>query len=134
MGIFSHITIGVNDVAKSIAFYDEVLRALGLTRHSTDASFAGYGDPDDTSMTGENSLWILKPTNGEPAHGGNGANVAFRANSRSVVDDFYVRAIQQGGTSDGAPGLRTEAHDHFYACYVFDLDGNKLVAVCHSAE
>jgi len=134
MQIFSHVTLGAEDMPRAIAFYDQVLGVLGLVRHSTDAAFAGYGHPDDTSTTGENSLWILKPDNGRSAQGGNGTNVALRATSRRQVDAFHAKAIALGGVDDGAPGLRADAHPNFYACYVFDLDGNKLVAVCHAPD
>ena len=65
--MFSHITLGVNDLEKSIAFYDEIMAILGHERHSSADTFAGYGDPADAE-TGVNSLWILVPAEGRPAH------------------------------------------------------------------
>jgi predicted lactoylglutathione lyase len=35
----------------------------------------------------------------------------------------YEKALELGGTDEGAPGLRG---DFFYAGYFRDLDGNKL--------
>jgi hypothetical protein len=32
---------------------------------------------------------------------------------------------------EGAPGVREEVHENFYACYIRDLGGNKIVAACH---
>jgi hypothetical protein len=32
---------------------------------------------------------------------------------------------------EGAPGVHEEVHENFYACYIRDLDGNKIVAACH---
>ena len=43
-----------------------------------------------------------------------------------VVDRIYNKAIQLGGADEGAPGLRAEGGDGFYAAYFRDLDGNKL--------
>lgn len=134
MRIFSHITIGSSEIERSIQFYDALLSILGLERHSTDEAFVGYGHPSDTSETGENSLWIVKPLNGERAHGGNGVNVALLAASRQHVDAFHAKALESGATDDGAPGVRADAHDSFYACYIIDRDGNKLIAVCHDPE
>ncbi|NNC38073.1 MAG: VOC family protein [Hyphomonadaceae bacterium] len=136
--MFSHITIGVNDLAHSISFYDVILSQLGLERHSTEESFAGYGevtsDNEEPDNTGVNSLWIMKPSNGKEAKGGNGTNIALLAESRDQVDAFYTAAINLGAINDGAPAIRNDAHDNFYACYVIDFDGNKLVAVCHKRE
>ena len=131
--MYSHVTLGVNDLDASIAFYDGVMNALGYERHSVGESFAGYGHPDD-AMLGNNSLWILTPINGEQASGGNGTNIAFNAQNRKTVRDFHRVAIKLGGTDDGQPGIREEAHTNFYAGYIIDLDGNKLVAVCHLDE
>jgi predicted lactoylglutathione lyase len=56
--------------------------------------------------------------------------VAFKARSWKEVDDFHAAALANGGTSEGAPGLRLHYGPDFYAAYVRDLDGNKLAAVC----
>ena len=131
--MFSHITIGVNDLEASIAFYDGVMSVLGYERHSQGESFAGYGPADDSKF-GTNSLWILKPHNGNPASGGNGTNIALNAPNRETVRAFHRVAVELGGQDDGAPGVRAEAHANFYAGYIIDRDGNKLVVVCHLDE
>jgi lactoylglutathione lyase len=48
------------------------------------------------------------------------------------VDQAYAIALQTGGTSEGAPGLRPEYHAHYYGAYFRDPDGNKLCVVCHT--
>ena len=57
--------------------------------------------------------------------------VAFLAETRAVVDEAYAVALTSGGTSEGAPGLRPEYHDHYYGAYFRDPDGNKLCVACH---
>jgi catechol 2,3-dioxygenase-like lactoylglutathione lyase family enzyme len=126
--MFSHITIGVNDLEKSILFYDEVLLTIAQKRHSTGHRYAGYGEENET---GENSLWILKPFNNQPATGGNGTNIALLAPDRNSVDGFHAKAMELGAIDDGKPSVRAEAHGNFYAAYIIDFDGNKIVAVCH---
>ena len=131
--MFSHITLGVNDLKGSIDFYDGIMAILGHERHSSGDTFAGYGNPVDAD-TGVNSLWILAPTDGRPASSGNGTNVAFLAPTRDMVGEFYRKALELGGQSEGEPGIREEAHADFYAAYVRDLEGNKLVVVCHQPQ
>jgi predicted lactoylglutathione lyase len=58
--------------------------------------------------------------------------VAFLAESRAVVDEVYAVALANGGTSEGAPGLRPEYHEHYYGAYFRDPDRNKLCVACHS--
>jgi lactoylglutathione lyase len=59
---------------------------------------------------------------------------AFLADSRAQVDAVYQTALDLGGTSEGAPGLRPEYHAHYYGAYFRDTEGNKLCVACHVAE
>ena len=39
-----------------------------------------------------------------------------------------------GAHDEGAPGLRPNYAENYYAAYLRDLDGNKLQAVCYAAD
>ena len=41
--MFSHLTVGSNDIAKSKGFYDSVTKPLGLVRHMEFPEGVGYG-------------------------------------------------------------------------------------------
>lgn len=124
-----YTTLGANDPARAIGFYDPVMAALGITRLVTSESGAGYGPAHHRPGTRECFFWIEKPYMKLPATWGNGTMIALIANNRQQVDDFYKAALANGGFDEGAPGLRPY-HASFYACYVRDPDGNKLSAVC----
>jgi len=130
--MFSHICLGTNDLAESIAFYDQVMPVLGVSRQDTGDTYAGYGSQEDIG-SGVNCLFIGNAYNGEPATAGNGVNIAFLAQTREQVVKFYQLALDNGGQDEGAPGLR-DVHPHFYAAYVLDPSGNKLVVVCHAEQ
>jgi catechol 2,3-dioxygenase-like lactoylglutathione lyase family enzyme len=53
---------------------------------------------------------------------------AFTAPDAEAVTAFHAAALAQGGTDEGAPGLRPYGAG-FFAAYVRDPDGNKLSAV-----
>jgi predicted lactoylglutathione lyase len=55
--------------------------------------------------------------------------VAFDADSPEEVDAFHARALEAGARDNGAPGLRPEYSDTYYAAYVLDPNGNNLEAV-----
>lgn len=131
--MFSHVMLGTNNIAESIAFYDQVMPVLGYAREDSSESYAGYGKKENIG-TGANCLWIGTPLNGEPANPGNGVNIALLATVRDQVDNFYAMALKSGGQDEGAPGVRGEVHPNFYAAYVRDPSGNKLVVVCHAQE
>jgi catechol 2,3-dioxygenase-like lactoylglutathione lyase family enzyme len=58
-------------------------------------------------------------------------HVAFRADSREMVDAFYQAALAAGGKDNGPPGLRPHYHEHFYGAFVHDPDGHNIEACCH---
>ena len=57
-------------------------------------------------------------------------HLAFRTD-RAGVDAFYANAMAAGAKDNGAPGLRPDYHDHYYAAFVHDPDGHNIEAVCH---
>jgi len=129
--MLSHVILGVKDVERSVAFYDAVLGVLGYERTWIAEAGAGYGARDELGI---DTFWLNKPIDGRPANVGNGTNVAFVASSRESVREFYKKALALGSNSEGEPGIREEAHPNFYAAYVRDPDGHKIVAVCHEPE
>lgn len=127
MSVFTHVTVGTNDLEKARSFYDNVLGKLGQKRIADLA--------DNGSIWGENapSFFVLKPANGAPASVGNGVTVSFEAPTRAAIDAFHAAALAAGGTCEGLPGPRGWA-PNAYAAYARDLDGNKLAAYCFKAE
>lgn len=127
--MYSHVTLGTNDMARAEIFYDAVMAALG---HPTLFKFPGatlaYGTP-----TGP-KLFIVHPFDKGEARPGNGVHAAFKVDTRASVDAFHAAALAHGGTDEGAPGLRPHYHPNYYGAYVRDPDGNKIQAVCHSAK
>jgi predicted lactoylglutathione lyase len=76
-------------------------------------------------------LAVTNPYNKQPATAGNGNMAAIAMNSRANVDALHAKAIELGGSDEGAPGLRgDEGPQAFYGAYFRDLDGNKLAAFC----
>lgn len=133
--MFTYITLGTNDLERAARFYDPVMRALGHQRCDTTGEpdqwqdWTGWGRYEQQGVI-QLALWICKPFDGEPATSGNGAMVAFKADSWRAVREFHAAALQHGGSDEGAPGLRLQYNPDFYAAYVRDPDGNKLAAIC----
>ncbi len=129
--MFSHIFIGVTDFDKALAFYNPLMNVLGVKPRFCDKTrpWAGWqSDPDPRPL-----FLIGKPYNQLPHECSNGQMVAFSADTRAIVDEAYTVALAYGGSSEGAPGLRPEYHEHYYGAYFRDPDGNKLCVVCHKS-
>ena len=99
-----------------------------LRDEEIDEGWLGWKPPHD-----ERPLFLIGwPWNKQQVIAGNGPMVAFEAYSREVVDDCYGLAISAGGAIEGAPGLRSHYHPHYYGAYARDPYGNKLCFVCHA--
>ena len=127
--MFSHVTLGVKDLDRAIAFYMPLMTELGLMLKSSTGNWAGWKYPG-----AERPLFIISyPYDGGAAEPGNGPMAALLASSRAVVRTCYARAMENGGMSEGKPGLRPHYHPNYYGAYFRDLDGNKLCVCCHQA-
>jgi catechol 2,3-dioxygenase-like lactoylglutathione lyase family enzyme len=124
-----YVTLGTNDLKRSMRFYDPTMAALGFARHITHNDEIGYGPEIVPAEPRKCFLWITLPYLKLPATWGNGTLFALPAASHDAVQTFHAAALSNGGIDEGTPGLRPY-HDKFYACYVRDPDGNKLSAVC----
>jgi catechol 2,3-dioxygenase-like lactoylglutathione lyase family enzyme len=127
MSVFTHVTVGTNDLNKARAFYDIVLKQIGLNR------VADLDDAGSIWGVDKPSFFVLQPTDGKAANVGNGVTVSFEAPNRAAVQAFHETALANGGTCAGLPGGRGWA-ENAYAAYARDLDGNKLAVYCFKAE
>lgn len=118
-----HLSFAVSDLARSAAFYDAALSALGYARVWTDTHAIGYGFP------GKGDKFAIKLGTHEPAIPGAGFHAAFAAPSRGAVENFYLAALQHGGKDNGVAGLHPEYGEYYYAAFVFDPDGYRIEAV-----
>ncbi|MFN3388695.1 MAG: VOC family protein [Allosphingosinicella sp.] len=126
--MIGYATVGTNDLDRARAFYDALLGEIGARRvlEFAENGFTLYGTGGRRP-----GLAVTRPYAGGEARPGNGTMVALVMDSRDRVDSFHARALELGGTDEGAPGLRgPEGDQAFYGAYFRDLDGNKLCAFC----
>jgi catechol 2,3-dioxygenase-like lactoylglutathione lyase family enzyme len=123
--MLDHISIGVSDLARSIAFYDAVGGALGFVRVWSAADAAGYGrrGGDDTLAIKQEPAQNVRPSAR--------SHIAFAAPNRDAARAFHAAALAHGGADDGAPGLCPEYGPGYFAAFVRDPDGYRLEAVLH---
>ncbi len=129
--MFAHIYLGSNDLARAETFYGPILERLGWRSRFSDpvVGWAAW-QPADAARP---LLIVGRPYDGRPASPANGGMVALRSPDRPTVDAAFALALEAGGTSEGAPGLRTQYHANYYGAYFRDPEGNKLCVCCHDA-
>jgi catechol 2,3-dioxygenase-like lactoylglutathione lyase family enzyme len=126
--MLDHIGLRVTDIERARAFYNKALAPLGVglvmevSAEETGAgAYLGYGEGFKPYF------WINEqPKATELLH------VAFAADTRAKVDEFYKAAMAAGGRDNGPPGLRTLYHPTYYGAFVLDPDGHNIEAVCHA--
>jgi catechol 2,3-dioxygenase-like lactoylglutathione lyase family enzyme len=121
--ILDHIGLGVDDYETAKQFYSKALAALNIRLLMEIDNAAGFGKPDKPEF------WLGARTRAtQPVH------IAFVAENREQVRNFYKTAIAAGGKDNGPPGLREIYHPHYYGAFVLDPNGNNVEAVCHHPE
>jgi catechol 2,3-dioxygenase-like lactoylglutathione lyase family enzyme len=74
-------------------------------------------------------FWINSRAAMPPVPDDYGAHVALRVRTIELVEAFHAAALAAGGSSDGAPGLRPQHGEGYYAAFICDPDGNRIEAV-----
>ena len=116
--MIGYVTLGTNDLARAAAFYDALFGGMGATRSIEMERFVAWSTGEGSPMLG-----VIIPYDGNQATVGNGTMVGIPVSSNAKVDEMHARALELGGTDEGAPGDRFPG---FYAGYFRDIDGNKL--------
>ena len=128
--MLDHVSITVSDLDRAARFYDAVMAALRVPCVRRSEAMLGYGIRNRAEDDGHTYLAIY--ASGGPVQADR-RHWCFRAPDRAAVDAFHAAGLAHGGADDGAPGLRPHYHEHYYAAFLLDPDGNRVEAVCHRA-
>lgn len=120
--MIDHVSVPVRNLENATRFYETVLGALGIAKLEARAATVGFGKtyPD---------FWINLRSDMAAVAADSGAHVCFRARTTDLVDGFHEAALAAGGLSDGAPDLRPQYGEGYYAAFIRDPDGNRIEAV-----
>ncbi len=125
--MFDHVSIGVKSLERSRQFYDAALTPLGYERLSNFDKTMGYGAERP-------AFWVFEVERPVPADRGSGLHFCFIATSEEAVDAFHAGGMANGGEDNGAPGIRPEYGQFYYAAFIIDPDGYRLEAFFHKPE
>jgi catechol 2,3-dioxygenase-like lactoylglutathione lyase family enzyme len=117
--VIDHISIAVSDLSKSVNFYQKALAPLGMLKLVDMPERAAFGSryPE---------FWLNARPHMRTIEINTGAHLCLRARTASAVDEFHAASVANGGTDDGAPGLRQATQVIYYAAFIRDPDGNRL--------
>jgi catechol 2,3-dioxygenase-like lactoylglutathione lyase family enzyme len=120
--MIDHVSVAVRDLQAAARFYGAVLATLGFCKLEDRPATVGFGKQYP-------EFWINLRSDLAPLPANSGAHVCFRARSTDLVDAFHAAALAAGGADDGAPGLRPQHGEGYYAAFIRDPDGNRIEAV-----
>jgi catechol 2,3-dioxygenase-like lactoylglutathione lyase family enzyme len=116
--MIAHTGIPVGNYKKAKIFYTKLLKTLGYTNNMEFGEAAGFNDGKNTDF------WIATYKEGViPLH------IAFLAEDKKQVKEFYKTALALGAKGNGAPGYRRDYWPGYYAAFVYDPDGHNVEAV-----
>lgn len=125
--MIGYVTLGTDDLDRARAYYDALLGTIGAKRlmqfPDEDGGFTMWG----TSMAAP-AIVITRPYDKQSPECGNGNMIAIVMDDQAKVDAFHAKAIELGGTDEGAPGYRGDPSFGYYFAYFRDPDGHKLAA------
>ncbi len=132
--LLSHVDVRVSDRQRSIAFYDEVLGALGFVRRASDGDAwtsyvdAAYGPGSNLARGAADFEWFGFTIDAAPQPNAN--RIAFIAMTNDEVDRvadtlrrINANAVEGPDFSEG-PG--------YYAVFFEDPDGHRLEVCCRT--
>jgi catechol 2,3-dioxygenase-like lactoylglutathione lyase family enzyme len=126
--MIDHVSVAVRDLGAAERFYAALLAPLGLEKlREWPEAAVGFGKKYP-------EFWINRRAEMNRVAEDSGAHICLRAPDPAAVDSFHAAALNAGGTSDGAPGVRPEYHAQYYAAFVRDPDGNRIEAVTFLPE
>lgn len=126
--MFDHIGIFVSDTERSFRFFEKSLAPLGIVVRERQRK---WGSIVMSSEEWPPFLWIgpaggayygseVRLSERRPMH------LAFKAPSKSAVDDFYRIGLENGGRDNGAPA---DCGNVAYGAFLIDMDGNNIEAI-----
>jgi len=121
--MIGYVLVGTNDLSKATSFYDALLPTIGGAKlfERPDGGRMYSSGPDQVIFG------VVPPYDGNQATVANGGTIGLKADTRAQVDNVHSKALELGGSDEGAPGVRgAEGDGAFYAAYFRDLDGNKF--------
>ncbi len=124
--MIAYVTVGADDIARAKHFYSAFLPALGYGLEEGPPGLS-YALP---VAAGERprlpDFYVKPPFDGQGASAGNGAMVAFEAETQQQVRDLHAAALAAGGSNEGQPGFRASYGPRFYVGYLRDPLRNKI--------
>jgi catechol 2,3-dioxygenase-like lactoylglutathione lyase family enzyme len=131
--VIDHIGINVPNLESAKSYYEMMMPFLGYEPFfATEEQFSyrPAGEKPGTMV-----FFYIAPLESEYVRKHVGLeHLAFRARTRSQVDDAHAKALELNSRILFSPRLFPQYHENYYASFWFDPHGFLLEIVCNKAE
>jgi catechol 2,3-dioxygenase-like lactoylglutathione lyase family enzyme len=128
--MFDHVGVVFSDLKAGGDLYRPLLATLGIRLMEDHTQPDGTGSLVYSSGAPESPFFVVaagRPSfwtqPNQPAV--SPAHLAFRAPSRTAVDEFHATGLKLGARNNGDPGVR---RGRYYCAFLIDFDGNNIEA------
>src|SRR3954468_6724598 len=125
VGSLHHISVTVNDLEKSRAFYDRLLSALGYRLLFAEDESFGYKGADGLKLFFAIAREDRRGQSFDRYRVGL-HHLAFNAPDRAFVDSVHQKLVEWGVKVLDAPAEYPQYEAGYYAVFFLDPDGIKL--------
>ncbi|GAB3573117.1 VOC family protein [Hymenobacter daeguensis] len=122
--MIDHVILPVNNFERSVPFYTQVLKPLGI---AMTMDFKGESGHPDLKGFGDGKTIFFWLKEGQAS--ANGLHVGFVAKDHATVDAFHEAAVAEGAQSKEAPRVFPEYYPGYYAAWIIDPDGYEIELV-----
>jgi catechol 2,3-dioxygenase-like lactoylglutathione lyase family enzyme len=131
--MLDHMGVNVPDLGAAKDYYDAIMPLLGFEPFLATPGEFSYQPAG--GKPGTRIFFYVAPVKSAYVRKHVGLqHLAFRARTRSQVDDAHTKALQLGSEILHAPQLFPQYHENYYAMYWFDPHGFLLEIVCHKND
>ncbi|HEX4197516.1 MAG TPA: VOC family protein [Caulobacteraceae bacterium] len=122
--MIDHVILTVSDFARSVRFYQQGLKPLGITDF---VDFPGEDGHAHLKGFGEGGRFVFWLKEGEPRP--EAVHVGFAARSQAEVKEFFDAAVAAGAGVKTPPGPQLQYRANYFATWVLDPDGHDIEVV-----
>ena len=130
--MIDHIGLNVPDLAAAKSYYDILMPFLGCEPFFATDEYLSYQPAG--GKPGTRIFFYRAPLPTQYVRKDIGLqHLAFRARTRSQVDDAHAKALEVDSEIVFSPRLFPEYHENYYAAFWYDPHGFLLEIVCHKS-
>ncbi|MDN4632642.1 VOC family protein [Sphingomonas sp. PsM26] len=122
--MIDHVILTVSSFERSVPFYEQALKPLGLTDVTDFPAQEGHPQLKGFGTNGSWFLW-LKEGAAQP----DAVHVGLVASSQDKVRAFHAAAVAAGAGVRTAPGPQLQYFPGYFATWILDPDGHDIEVV-----